>query len=207
LIKSETVNQFLNLSKAMDNMLKQLQVDFRHECKAIQNITINLIDRFCIEYNLEKDTVHLCYIIDDPFLLQAMETNETQHKVACAVDFVSETYVIPERETYKDFLNVMISAANTEIISLDKQIDILNEKSKSFWFRLFHPNTPIAISNIIEARKRIDDVVTTLKREIDYMSNGLVEQMIKTYIEEVKHTYGLMDLRLVTGDEFNARRN
>ena len=207
MIKSETVNQYLNLSKAMDNMLKQLQVDFRHECKAIQNITTNLIDRFCIDYNIEKDTVLLCYIIDDPFLLHAMETDKTQHKVTCIVDFVSETYTIPDREPYKDFLNMMITAANTEIISLNKQIDILTEKSKSFWFKLFHPNIDIAISNINEARKRVEDVLSMLKKEIEYMSNGLIDQIVKTYIEEIKHTYGLMDLKLVTGDEFDARLN
>jgi predicted Zn-dependent protease len=194
--KSETVNSFLELSKKMSFMLDQCNIDFNKECNAIIGLTKENINKFSIVYNIDKHNVLLVYKVENPTLLNVTNHSETVNVSFAEIDFVSETITKTDYENYLNIVDLVLDTFDKEKITLEKEKSILYNKSNNFWFRLTHPRVGTAIKNIDSALNQLNQYESDIVKEKDLLANKtIIDDIFKTFVDEVGHTYGLMNLK------------
>lgn len=201
MLKSEIVKTYLSSMKSMNDSLVEFKPKFIHEAKTITMLSENKINRFDVEYNDERDKLLLSFEINDTLILNSMNCQDTNLKVLLAtIDFVSETYWNSKKnkDEYNKLLALLVSVTNDRMATLKEQKDILTKKADNFIFRLFHKNIDIAIQNLNNAIKDVENDNYKIRKELEFFNSSTKDKVIKTFVEEAKAHYGFMNLQSKT---------
>lgn len=198
-MKSETVNNYLALSKKMDNLLEELRVKFKKELRAIIGITQEQIDKLDVSYIDEKNNIVLYYkMSNDEILNKCLGCDDNINYIFAKIDLNTEKCSLYDSRKYMDeMLDLIIKGVLDKIKEIEDQKNILYEKNKSFWFRLFHPDIEYAINTMNQTIKGFDELKQTAEKEKRYIREEFIDPICKTFIEEMSSTYGFMNI-LVT---------
>lgn len=197
--KSETVNTYINSLVSMDNMLTSIKANFDHEVKAIIGIKKETLKNLDIIYNDDKTKLMLLYRVNPEIVGE--ENYNDAYVTLSVVDFISETFYNPKNEGYNKFINKSISLTLEELNKLRNEKNILLENSNKFLFRLTHKNIDTAILNITNAINEVIKIKQNFEEDYKNMNSMLDNNILKCFIEEVKHVYGFMDLKLKIGGD------
>jgi len=208
--KNETINEYLNLNKVMDKILGDVKVNFNRELKSIIGITQVIIERCYIDFENNKENVTLSLNIDEPFLINLLTGREsenpfedTDNKVfvkLASVDLVGG-YVKVVKTKYVDLLNEILDSINQEISGIENERKVIMEKSKGFWWRLFHNQYNKALENMDLVISKINDIKKIITEEKRLFNDTIENGIIKTFIEESSAGLGIMDIKTLYVDE------
>lgn len=209
--KLQTINDYLNVNKMMDKMLGDIRVNFRKELKSIIGITQNVIDRCSIEFENNKEKMVLIFNVDNSFLINLLtnsnenpfEDPDPDNKVyikLAAIDLVSEVAVIVKTK-YEELLEEILNSIYNENNNILKQKKILMEKNNSFFFRLFHKNVDIAISNMDFALEKINEMKRIIQEELRLFNETIETGVINTFIDEGSNGLGMVNIKKTYIDE------
>lgn len=205
--KSEILNSYLLYNNAMEGLLSDMKVNFRHEVKDIIGITQSDIDQFSVEYIDNKTKVALFYEVTLPIVNQAMdlaEKNEQGHSkgIIATADLVSETYSDMKvvNKPYVDILSVIHMTTENELTALNDEKNIIIDKAKKPIWKLFHPKINIALDNMNKAITEVDKInnsVINEKRKFE--SDEIISKVIKSFVDATEVTYGIDGLKMAIG--------
>lgn len=208
--KNETINEYLNLNKVMDKILGDVKVSFNRELKSIIGITQTIIDRCYVDFENNKENVTLSLNIDEPFLINLLTNREfenpfedTGSKVfvkLASVDLVGG-YVEVVKTKYADLLNEILDSINQEISGIENERKVIMEKSKGFWWRLFHNQYNKALETMDLAISKINDIKKIITEEKRLFNDTIENGVIKTFIEESSAGLGIMNIKTLYVDE------
>lgn len=205
--KSEILNSYLLYNNAMEGLLSDMKVNFRHEVKDIIGVNQSDIDQFSVEYIDNKTKVALFYEVTLPIVNQAMdlaEKNEQGHAkgIIATADLVSETYSDMKvvNKPYVDILSVIHMTTENELNALNNEKNILIDKAKKPVWKLFHPKINIALENMNKAITEVDKInnsVINEKRKFE--SDEIISKVIKSFVDATEVTYGIDGLKMAIG--------
>jgi len=208
--KNETINEYLNLNKVMDKILGDVKVSFNRELKSVIGITQTIIDRCYVDFENNKENVTLSLNIDEPFLINLLTNREfenpfedTGSKVfvkLASVDLVGG-YVEVVKTKYADLLNEILDSINQEISGIENERKVIMEKSKGFWWRLFHNQYNKALETMDLAISKINDIKKIITEEKRLFNDTIENGVIKTFIEESSAGLGIMNIKTLYVDE------
>ena len=205
--KSEILNSYLLYNNAMEGLLSDMKVNFRHEVKDIIGVNQSDIDQFSVEYIDNKTKIALFYEVTLPIVNQTMdlaEKNEQGHAkgIIATADLVSETYSDMKvvNKPYVDILSVIHMTTENELNALNNEKNILIDKAKKPVWKFFHPKINIALDNMSKAITEVDKInnsVINEKRKFE--SDEIISKVIKSFVDATEITYGIDGMKMAIG--------